>query len=141
MLSRSVDRARFKKLAHIRLKDAKALLQLQRYSGAYYLAGYAVECALKACISKQTKRYAFPPKQDQVGRMYTHRIDTLANLARFPVERESKADPRFALYWAVVKDWNEGTRYELHVRVKAEGLFAAVSDPHHGVLQCIARYW
>jgi HEPN domain len=139
--SSSVDRARFKKLAHTRLKDAEALLKLRRYSGAYYLAGYAVECALKACISKQTKLYSFPPKQDQVSKIYTHKLEPLAELARFPVERESKTDPKFALYWAVVKDWNEQTRYEVQRRVKAENLCTAVSDPRHGVLQCIARYW
>ncbi len=136
-----MDRARFRKLAEIRIKDAKGLLGLRRYSGAYYLAGYAVECALKACISKQTKRYAFPPKKEVVGTMYTHDVGQLAKLAGFDVERESTGDPIFALHWAVAKDWNESRRYEVFPRIKAEELYKAVSDPEHGVLQCIARYW
>src|SRR5438094_3909647 len=28
--------------------------------GAFYLGGLAIECALKACIAKKTKRYDFP---------------------------------------------------------------------------------
>lgn len=38
------------KLAQIRLEDSLFLLQAGRASSAYYLAGYAVELALKACI-------------------------------------------------------------------------------------------
>jgi HEPN domain-containing protein len=45
-----VDRKQLQNLARIRLKDAKALLGRKRWSGAYYLCGYVIECALKACI-------------------------------------------------------------------------------------------
>src|SRR5690242_7885063 len=47
----------FKKLAEIRMAEARTLLKARHYDGAYYLAGYAVECALKACIAKRTKKY------------------------------------------------------------------------------------
>lgn len=33
------------------------------YDGAYYLSGYAVEWALKACIAKNVKRYDFPDRK------------------------------------------------------------------------------
>jgi hypothetical protein len=45
-----VNRSDFQKLAMDRIADAKALLAAKRWAGAYYLAGYAVECALKACV-------------------------------------------------------------------------------------------
>jgi hypothetical protein len=45
-----VDRKHLQNLARTRLKDAKALLGRKRWSGAYYLSGYVVECALKACL-------------------------------------------------------------------------------------------
>ena len=35
-----------------RLREARALLGVRCWSGAYYLAGYAIECGLKACIIK-----------------------------------------------------------------------------------------
>jgi len=33
-----------------RIEDATALLAASRWSGAYYLTGYALECALKSCV-------------------------------------------------------------------------------------------
>jgi HEPN domain-containing protein len=47
------------KLAEDRLLDAEALLAAGRWSAAYYLAGYAVECAIKACIAKLVQEYDF----------------------------------------------------------------------------------
>lgn len=43
-------RVEFQRLAEARLVEAKALLDVGKWDGAYYLAGYAVELALKACI-------------------------------------------------------------------------------------------
>jgi HEPN domain-containing protein len=57
-----VDRRDLQELSKVRLKEAKALLDLGLYDGAYYLAGYAVECALKAGIAKETRRHQFPDK-------------------------------------------------------------------------------
>ena len=46
-----VNRWEFRELATLRLAEAKALLDAGLPDGAYYLAGYAVECGLKACIA------------------------------------------------------------------------------------------
>jgi hypothetical protein len=40
-----VDRKGLQELSKVRLKEATALLELGLFDGAYYLAGYAVECA------------------------------------------------------------------------------------------------
>lgn len=55
-----MTRSDLQKLAAERIADAKALLAMKRWSAAYYLAGYAVECGLKACIAKLTKAEEFP---------------------------------------------------------------------------------
>ena len=47
-----MTRKDFQQLARVRLKEAKALLNLEHFACAYYLAGYVIECALKACIAK-----------------------------------------------------------------------------------------
>ena len=60
-----MNRSSLQNLANERIKDAEALLMAGRWSGAYYLAGYAVECALKACFAKQTREYDFPQKSLQ----------------------------------------------------------------------------
>jgi len=45
-----VNRPQLRQLAEDRILDAACLLACGRPAGAYYLAGYAVECGLKACI-------------------------------------------------------------------------------------------
>jgi hypothetical protein len=40
----------FRRVAFHRLDDAQILLQFERTTGALYLAGYAVECMLKAMV-------------------------------------------------------------------------------------------
>jgi hypothetical protein len=45
-----MNRVDFQNLATERLSDAEALIAGGRFDCAYYVAGYAVECALKACI-------------------------------------------------------------------------------------------
>lgn len=45
----------FQDLAMVRVREAEMLLAAGLFDGAYYLAGLAVECALKACIAKATQ--------------------------------------------------------------------------------------
>ena len=66
-----VDRRGLQELSKVRLKEARALLRAGMHDGAYYLAGYAVECGLKACIAKTTLRHEFPDKK-RVDSSYSH---------------------------------------------------------------------
>lgn len=72
-----MNRNDFIKLSAVRIEEAKILLDAGRYEGSYYLAGYAVECALKACIAKQTKQYDFPPSKKVAEAAYTHDLEKL----------------------------------------------------------------
>jgi hypothetical protein len=47
-----MDRKDLQSLSRWRLLEARALLRAGLPNGAYYLAGYSIECALKACIAK-----------------------------------------------------------------------------------------
>jgi HEPN domain-containing protein len=69
-----LNRGDFQALAQIRLVEAKTLLDTGRFDGAYYLAGYAVECALKACISRLTREFDFPPDRRSLENIYTHNL-------------------------------------------------------------------
>ncbi len=53
----------FESLVAIRLDEAKLLLDGRRFQGAYYLAGYALEAALKASICRQVRENDFPDKK------------------------------------------------------------------------------
>ncbi|MFH0810998.1 MAG: HEPN domain-containing protein [Pseudomonadota bacterium] len=136
------NRSDFQELAKLRLKDAKALLDSGHASGAYYLCGYVIECALKACIAKQTKEYDFPPERKTVEQIYTHDLKTLRKSALPDEEfnKEYQNDGDFARNWKTVILWNEHSRYQTH-DTGARKLFEAVTDPKHGVLQWIERHW
>ncbi len=52
-----------------------------------------------------------------------------------------RRDEDFAVNWAIVKDWNEESRYERHDAAAARGLCLAVDDTRHGVLRWLKRHW
>jgi len=138
-----MNRRDFQRLSATRLGDAEALLTARRYSAAYYLAGYAVECALKARIAKQTRRYDFPPDPRTISRIYTHQLDTLVQAAdlRRELDAETSNDPQFKEYWTLLAGWSEQARYEVRSRADAVGFVIAGSDDEHGVLQWLRRHW
>src|SRR5712691_3706648 len=108
-----MNRADFHKLTELRIKEAKVLLDRKCYEGAYYLAGYAVECALKACIAKRTLAHDFPPKPQVVREYYQHDIKSLAKLAHLEPElNERLSVVQFSANWALVTKWSEEGRYK-----------------------------
>ena len=118
-----MNRNDFRKLALIRLDDARILFRQGRFEGCYYLSGYAVECGLKACIAKLTKRYDFPDKSLLQG-VYTHDLAPLLRIAGLEEarDRESEHDREFGLHWYVVKQWKGESRYENPDRQPAESI-------------------
>jgi hypothetical protein len=94
--------------------------------GAYYLAGYAVECALKACIAKGTKRYEFPDKERAVS-SYSHKLQELVKVAGLELALAGlvRTSPEFRTNWEAVKSWTEQSRYQRHQRQEAEQLLTA----------------
>jgi HEPN domain-containing protein len=139
-----MNRSDFQKLAELRIEEARILLNNKCYEGAYYLAGYAVECALKACVAKKTKRFDFPPKEKVVRELYTHNLSQLINQAGLQIvlEARKKSVIQFESNWAVVKDWKEDVRYETEIDDKrANDLYSAIVDKKHGVLSWLKKYW
>jgi HEPN domain len=129
-------------LAEMRLEDAILLLRENKSSSAYYLAGYAVEFALKACISKLFKNNTIPDK-NLVNTVYTHKLDTLMSSSGLLPElnNDMKTDPIFASYWGIVSKWNESARYEFWDSVSATTLIQAIVDQKHGVFQWVKKHW
>ncbi len=84
-----MNRQDFQNLELIRLQEAKVLFQNGHYSGAYYLSGYVVECALKACIAKYTKEFDFPDKQLAID-SHTHDLIKLVKNAKLDKELVSR---------------------------------------------------
>jgi hypothetical protein len=149
-----MNRTELQQLAELRLSDAKQLLASEvNDAGAYYLAGYAVECGLKAIIAKNQGMYPYPDFSEESLRRdtglkkenyFTHSILKLVSTAELakllgPVRG---ADSRFDANWKLIEAWNESARYSVtRSRVDAEAIVNAVEHPTEGVLQWIRNYW
>jgi HEPN domain-containing protein len=138
-----MDRAEFQALADLRINEALGLLSLGMYDGAYYLAGYAVECALKSCIARRTRAEEFPPSPEVTREYYTHDLKKLLKHSGLQPDRDrdAAADPELDGHWGLVLAWSEQSRYERKDRAQAEGLIEAISDADHGVLPWIKARW
>src|SRR6185503_16460235 len=108
-----VNRSDLQTLSELRLGDAQALLEAGRLEGAYYLLGYAVECALKSCIAKRIREFDFPDKR-LANECYVYDLSKLVTVAglKTRLEQEEKRSEAFALNWWMVKQWSEDARYE-----------------------------
>ena len=137
-----MNKTELEKLAEIRVNEAEILLNAGCHQGAYYLAGYALECILKACISKQIKQFDFPDKK-LVNDSYSHDLAKLLNTAGLKQEliiQEGK-DTNFKLNWSVANKWSEESRYDHTIESQdAKDLFDAITDTKSGVLPWLKKY-
>jgi hypothetical protein len=144
----AMNRDDFKKLSEVRLKEARALLAAGLPDGAYYLAGYAVECAFKACIAKRTQQHDFPDKK-LVDKSHTHDVEKLLDAAGLSdlLKKEIAGNEDLALDWEAVREWSEQSRYELFSGIPMGGLVTAqllidaVESEKGGVLRWIRQSW
>jgi HEPN domain-containing protein len=134
-------RHEFQQLARMRLKDARVLMRGGNVEGAYYLTGLAVECAVKACIAKNTRRHDFPPDQNTVRDIYTHDLVKLIGAAKLQValDVDRRRNVSFNNKWNVVEDWNINSRYAVS-GLNARDLYRAVTG-RNGVMQWLRQRW
>lgn len=138
-----MNRRALQQLSSLRVQDAKVLLDNGRYSGAYYLLGYAVECALKACIAKQIRQHDFPDRR-LVNDSYTHNLERLFNTSglREVFDSDRAANPHLEANRAIVKDWSESSRYDSDIsQAIARVFYSAVVTRGHGVLSWLKKHW
>jgi HEPN domain-containing protein len=134
-----VTKTDLQKLAETRIREASVLLGAAEYDGAYYIAGYAVECALKACILKRLSDF-LPEDRKFIDRCYTHNLNALLQLA--DLEKDLKATAAVAVKWLDVKDWDEQTRYRMGKPERdVRQFYEAITDPTDGVLQWLKARW
>ena len=139
-----MNRAQLRQLAEDRLLDAACLLAGGRWAGAYYLAGYAVECGLKACIMAHVEAVGaiFQDKKFS-EKCWTHDLEELLKLANLKpaLDADAAANPALSANWAAAKDWKETSRYEQKTQPEAQALYDAVANHPDGVLPWIRIRW
>lgn len=136
-----MNRGDLQRLSNARIREAKILFDAEEYSGAYYLSGYAVECALKACFAKNVKRYDFPDR-DGAGKVFTHKFRDLIKLAGLAADLErEKVNPKFAAGWESVCLWTEESRYSTWSKADCTEILGAIVRRRDGVLPWIKLRW
>lgn len=134
----------FQMLAESRIREARCLLNAQLGSGAYYLAGYAIECALKACIAKRLLPEQFPWDKDYIAqRVYTHNLAVLLGTCglRELIDEDGQSNRGLLDSWNVVIRWSEHARYKQWTVSDAQVMIEAVDDPIAGVLTWLRQHW
>jgi hypothetical protein len=147
-ISSGPSRADFQQLADSRLTEAKALLANNLFDGAVYLAGYALELALKARICKILDTN-YP--SNTYKSFFTHRHEELILLAGLTTElRRKQADPDFNTNWSLLvgghnqQGWSESWRYRKIGSVSqqdAQDFIDALDDLQSGILTWLKTLW
>ena len=101
-----LNRDTLRALAGSRLEEGRVLLENRLWTGAYYMTGLAIECALKSCLASAVKEHDFPDK-DFVNAMYVHNLERLFQLNGAlwaALQADVKADAKLNVNWSTVKD-------------------------------------
>lgn len=142
-----MNRATLQHLAGIRVRESQSLLDAGHWSGAYYLVGYALECAIKSCILHHLEKTGmiFRDRKylNKLAGSWTHELDTLLDLADLTAAFgvACGANPALLGFWGVANDWKETSRYEQKTELEARGLFEAVTHDPNGVLKWLQTHW
>lgn len=125
-------------------QSAKALLEVGQHDSAYYLAGLAMECALKAKIATRFRANDIPAK-NVVLEIYNngHNLTKLIALANLEtaLSAEERANAIFRASWNTAKTWTVDSRYVTWSPAEASDMVSAVTKRGTGVLAWIRQHW
>jgi hypothetical protein len=118
-----------KALVLIREKDAKALFEKRRYTAAIYMAGYAVEIALKLEICKMyffskgfpESKNEFQSYSNQRDKKYLMKtIESIREIRHHDLQLllgysglEFKIKSTFLMEWELISQWKPEMRYQI----------------------------
>jgi HEPN domain-containing protein len=132
-------RADLQRLAEERAAEAQLLLGAQKFCGAFYLAGYAMELGLKAVLAKRFKADEIPDRK-LVQSIYSHNLEDLAVLAGLKPQIDAQNE-EFAANWEVIRGWYEQSRYEIIDAERATLIVRAILDEVNGVFKWLRTIW
>jgi hypothetical protein len=148
-----LNRNTLQKSAESRIEEARILIENNQWTGSYYLTGFGVECALKACLARAVREYDYPDKKF-VNDMYQHKLQKLVQLDAglwVALQTDMNNDPNLEVNWNIVKDWDDEkrydivreqeARYDIVRKQEARVLYAAAADLRSGVMQWIQGKW
>ena len=138
-----LNRDTLRTMAGSRLEEARVLLENKLWTGAYYMTGLAVECALKSCLASVVREHDFPDKKF-VNDMYNHDLKKLFELNAelwVALQEDIKIDEKLKANWSTVKDWDDGRRYDVVEELEAKVLYEASTEAGSGIVEWIRGRW
>lgn len=138
-----MNRSQLQEVSRLKQKEAAALIKSGCFSGAYYLLGFSIETALKACIAKKVSRFDFPDKEF-TSKTHTHDPEQLLRLAglELQLKAEMQINSSLQLNWAVAKDWKVSSRYETNFsELDVKEFYSACTARKNGILPWIRTRW
>jgi hypothetical protein len=143
-----VNQAELRQMALLRIRDARVLLKGGRWEFAYYVSGYAVECALKSCLLARMVHTAWVFEEKwKASDCLTHDFVELIKLAGLTNELNARLAARaaagdsFVANWGMVLQWSPTSRYVSKTETEARDLYAAITYKPDGVLRWLRIYW
>lgn len=150
-------RNEFRQSAEMRIKESKILFRNKQFEGAFYLAGYAIEFALKAAVCRNLDIDDFfnenPSTKLKGGltrEFKTHDISTLIILAGLikKLDGHKAIDPDFMVNWSYIEqmNWTEQCRYDCPNPIKynqtdVKAFIDAIDNRKGGFLRWISKFW
>lgn len=105
-------------LASDRLEDSRVLLASNRFHGALYLAGYSMECALKARVC----RFLGWSDYRVTGEYKSMRSHDFVFLLSYTGRESVMQDSDNQADWTTVRDWRPELRYSINPSVGEHSL-------------------
>jgi len=140
-----LNRNDLKRISEARLREAKILFTNNEFDGSVYLAGYALETALKARICK-ILQVNYPPNNSLSRAFFTHNIEDLVILAGLKSKFDAllSSNLNFRTNWSVLTDWSEQFRYKrigTNSMQDAKDIIDALEDRNDGILTWLRKQW
>jgi HEPN domain-containing protein len=138
-----MTRKDLKELSRLRLREAEALYKAHLYDGCVYLAGYAVELALKARICRLLHIKEYPT--GDLGRVFkVHSLDQLRVLAGLSAEIDMSKNKELFDNWSKAVDWDPEQRYETPGKYNARTakiILDSLTAKPNGVFTWLSLRW
>ena len=109
-MTQSIDARRYFRSADERYQDAEILLQGGRTTGCVYIAGYAVECSLKALLLKSTRGVDQQKVFTSFRGSFGHNLSGL--LESYVKAKQGKVPKDVIVAITDIADWTTDLRYD-----------------------------
>jgi HEPN domain-containing protein len=142
MANTPLPRKQLQQLARLRLREAEALYNAGLYDGSVYLAGYAVELALKARICRLLDLINYPLELGQAFKI--HDLEQLKKLAGLTAQVDPIRNKDLFDNWSKAVVWDPEQRYEAPGRYNAgtaKMVLDSIREKPNGVLAWLSKKW